>query len=70
MLRDFRIIFLSYISFVRTYIVLKMLSLSMFVFLCLLFYGVAMLYLNYRSTFFDIMQRAKDKKDPFHKWRI
>ncbi len=70
MLRDSRIIFLSYISFTRTYIVLKMLSLTMFALLCLVFYAIITLYVNYRSKFFDIMQRAKEKKDPYHKWRI
>lgn len=69
MLRDSRIIFSSYISFTRTYIVLKMLSLTMFALLCLVFYAIITLYVNYRSKFFDIMQRAKEKKDPYHKWR-
>ena len=70
MLRDSRIIFSSYISFTRTYIVLKMLSLTMFTFLCLVFYAIITLYVNYRSKFFDIMKRAKEKRDPYHKWRI
>ena len=69
MLRDSRIIFLSYISFVRTYIVLKMLSLTMFASLCLLLSLVLKLYLNYRSNFLDILQRVAHKKDPYHKWR-
>ena len=69
MLRDSRIIFLSYISFVRAYIVLKMLSLTMFALLCLMFYAIVTWYFNYRSSLIDIMKRAKDKKDPYHNWR-
>ena len=46
-----------------------MLSLTMFALLCLMFYVIVTLYVNYRSKFFDIMQRAKEKKDPYHKWR-
>jgi len=47
-----------------------MISLFFFAVFCFCFYCMILIYVEYRKSFFDILQLAKQKKDPYHKWRL